>query len=136
MLPSDGLPCLAPAAVLALCPSTYQKLSGTGCSLKIPHWPAAEPGDLLTRCFPDSGRIMAAQFSVLTTFPCTLVIFRLLPTSVAVMGDMHTLMLPYGAAFFVTGLLISWCGRRLLTCWSCVPDSACLFFGGRYTLLC
>jgi hypothetical protein len=64
-------------------------------------------GDLLTRCFPDSGRIMAAQFSVLCTFPCTLLIFRLLPTA-APLGDMLSLVLPYGSAFFFTGLLISW----------------------------
>ena len=68
----------------------------------------AKTGDLLTRCFPNSGRIMAAQFSVFTTFPCTLLIFKLLPTSVAPLADMHSLMLPYGSAFFVTGLLISW----------------------------
>ena len=75
---------------------------------------------MLTRHFPNSGRIMAAQFSVLTTFPCTLLIYRLLPT-IAV-GGMNTLAPAYGSVFFVTGLLISWCvsqqscdGSRLLS---------------------
>ena len=63
-------------------------------------------GDMLARCFPNSGRIIAAQFSVLCTFPCTLLIFRLLPTSAA--AGMNTLVLPYGFSFFFTGLLISW----------------------------
>ena len=62
---------------------------------------------MLTTPFPSCGRIIAAQFSVLMTFPCTLVIFKWLPIEAA--AGMHTLALPYGAAFFITGLLISWC---------------------------
>ena len=36
---------------------------------------------------------MAAQFSVLMTFPCTLIIYKLLPITAA--GGMSTLMAPY-----------------------------------------
>jgi len=63
-------------------------------------------GDVLTRCLPSSGRIVAAQFSVLMTFPCTLVIYKLLPVTAA--GGMNTMMAPYACVFFVTGCLISW----------------------------
>ena len=64
-------------------------------------------GDMLTKSFPNSGRIMAAQFSVLMTFPCTLFIYKFLPVTAS--GGMDTLTLPYAAVFFFTGLLISWC---------------------------
>ena len=63
-------------------------------------------GDLLTRYMPSSGRIVAAQFSVLMTFPCTLIIYKLLPITAP--GGMDTLMTPYACVFFVTGCLISW----------------------------
>ena len=63
-------------------------------------------GDVLTRCMPSSGRIVAAQFSVLMTFPCTLIIYKLLPITAA--GGMGTMMAPYACVFFVTGCLISW----------------------------
>ena len=63
-------------------------------------------GDLLTRYLPSSGRIVAAQFSVLMTFPCTLIIYKLLPITAP--GGMDTLMTPYACVFFVTGCLISW----------------------------
>ncbi len=64
-------------------------------------------GDMLTKAFPNSGRIMAAQFSVLMTFPCTLVIYKCLPVTAP--GGMDSMVLPYAAVFFFTGLLISWC---------------------------
>ena len=63
-------------------------------------------GDVLTRYLPSTGRIVAAQFSVLMTFPCTLIIYKLLPTTAP--GGMNTLMAPYACVFFVTGALISW----------------------------
>ena len=66
---------------------------------------------MLTRCLPSSGRIVAAQFSVLMTFPCTLIIYKLLPVTAA--GGMSTMMAPYACVFFVTGCLISW--------WAAIP---------------
>ena len=49
---------------------------------------------------------MAAQFSVLMTFPTTLIIYKLLPVTAA--GGMSTMMAPYACVFFVSGCLISW----------------------------
>ena len=69
---------------------------------------------MLTRCFPNSGRILAAQFSVLCTFPCTVLIFRLLPTTSD--AGMNSLVLPYGFSLLCSGLLISWCARCLFGC--------------------
>ena len=63
-------------------------------------------GDVLTRYLSSSGRIVAAQFSVLMTFPCTLIIYKLLPITAP--GGMNTMMAPYACVFFVTGALISW----------------------------
>ena len=63
-------------------------------------------GDVLSRYLPSSGRIVAAQFSVLMTFPCTLIIYKLLPITAP--GGMNTMMAPYACVFFVTGTLISW----------------------------
>ena len=69
--------------------------------------PCCPAGDMLTRCFPNSGRILAAQFSVLCTFPCTVLIFRLLPMTSG--AGMNSLVLPYGFSLLCSGLLISWC---------------------------
>ena len=74
---------------------------------------------------------MAAQFSVLMTFPCTLIIYKLLPITAA--GGMSTLMAPYACVFFVTGCLISWWAAILPfsePAWSFthlrIPAAACL----------
>jgi hypothetical protein len=63
---------------------------------------------VLSKPFPSSGRIIAAQFSVFLTFPCTFIIYRCLPITAP--GGMDTIALQYGAVFFLTGLMISWCG--------------------------
>lgn len=63
-------------------------------------------GDVLSRYMPSSGRIVAAQFSVLMTFPCTLIIYKLLPITAE--GGMNTMMGPYASVFFITGAFISW----------------------------
>lgn len=74
---------------------------------------------MLTKAFPSSGRIIAAQFSVLLTFPCTLVIYKCLPVTAP--GGMDTMTLPYAAVFLFTGLLISWCALCLLSLTSNLP---------------
>lgn len=78
---------------------------------------------MLTRCLPSSGRIVAAQFSVLMTFPCTLIIYKLLPLTAA--GGMSTMMAPYACVFFVSGCLISWWDATLpfsQPVWSFIPS--------------
>lgn len=104
---------LASASSLAtvLCEYFSADLSSTGVS-ESKSDPTNEgcydvsAGDMLTKGFPNSGRIMAAQFSVLMTFPCTMVIYKCLPVTAP--GGMDTMTLPYAAVFFFTGLLISW----------------------------
>ncbi|CAL8463252.1 g2786 [Coccomyxa elongata] len=88
--------------------ATLVALFGLGCALGS--FGGGYIGDMLTKAFPNSGRIMAAQFSVLMTFPCTMVIYKCLPVTAS--GGMDTMTLPYAAVFFFTGLLISWSGTN------------------------
>lgn len=96
------------AAVLSSCVRTDLHLSWcSNIDIDTTSWNLSA-GDMLTKAFPNSGRIIAAQFSVLMTFPCTMVIYKCLPVTAS--GGMDTMTLPYAAVFFFTGLLISWYG--------------------------
>ena len=70
------------------------------------HTSCASAGDLLSGQLSISGRVLAAQFSVLMTFPCTALIFKVLPTTAA--AGIDSLMAPYAATLFFSGCLISW----------------------------
>ena len=53
-----------------------------------------------------SGRVLAAQLSVLTTFPCMVLIFEVLPTTAA--SGIGTMITPYAVTLFFAGILTSW----------------------------
>ena len=66
----------------------------------------ASAGDLLTVPLSISGRVLAAQFSVLTTFPCVILIFKVLPTTAA--SGIDAMFAPYAVILFFAGVLTSW----------------------------
>ena len=66
----------------------------------------ASAGDLLAVPLCISGRVLAAQLSVLTTFPCMVIIFKVLPTTAA--SGMDAMVAPYAVTLFFAGLLTSW----------------------------
>ena len=70
------------------------------------HTSCASAGDLLSGPLSISGRVLAAQFSVLMTFPCTVLIFKVLPTTAA--AGINSLMAPYAITLFFSGCLTSW----------------------------
>lgn len=63
-------------------------------------------GDLLTAPLSISGRVLAAQFSVLMTFPCVILIFKVLPTTAA--SGIDTMFARYAVTLFFAGSLTSW----------------------------
>lgn len=70
------------------------------------HTESASAGDLLTAPLSISGRILAAQFSVLMTFPCMTLIFKVLPTTAA--SGIDAMFAPYAVTLFFSGFLTSW----------------------------
>lgn len=59
--------------------------------------------DWLSRYYPDSARVMCAQFSAFTGIPFSLILFVVIPQSV---DYWYT----YATTLFLMGLSISWCG--------------------------
>ncbi len=59
----------------------------------------------------DTGRIMAAQLSVLFTFPTTLALLRWLPVDPP--DGMASVKALYGCFLFFMGSTISWCAPAL-----------------------
>lgn len=66
-------------------------------------------GDLFSRRWADTGRIMAAQLSVLFTFPTTVALLWWLPIDPP--GGIASVKVLYGGFLFFMGSTISWCAR-------------------------
>lgn len=73
---------------------------GTSCGLFM----GGILGDIASTLFPDSGRILIAQTSVVSGLPLSILLFRGLPQDAAT-----TMASWYGITLFVMGLSISWC---------------------------
>ena len=63
-------------------------------------------GDLFSKRWVDTGRIMAAQLSVCFTFPTTIALLRWLPVDPP--GGMASVKVLYGCFLFFMGSTISW----------------------------
>ena len=61
-------------------------------------------GDIASTLFPDSGRILVAQTSVVSGLPLSILLFRGLPQDAA-----SNLVPWYGVTLLVMGLSVSWC---------------------------
>lgn len=61
--------------------------------------------DRMSMLFPNSGRIMTAQFSIISGLPLTYVLLKILPII-----NMHYKAILFGLILLLMGTLISWCG--------------------------
>ena len=67
-------------------------------------------GDYMAKLYPNSGRILTCQFSVLCGLPLSCLVLKGLPTAAGATaaGGMNSLALTYGVAMLVLGSTISW----------------------------
>ena len=73
-------------------------------------------GDFLSKGYPNAGRVVTCQLSVIMGLPLSCLVLKGLPT--AAVGEntsMNTLAVTYGVALFTMGIAISWCAAPLLT---------------------
>lgn len=58
--------------------------------------------------FPDNGRVLVAQLSVLLGLPTAFLLLRVLPRLEALGGSSTTAATAFGATLFGMGITISW----------------------------
>ena len=85
-------------------------------------------GDLFSKRWVDTGRIMAAQLSVCFTFPTTIALLRWLPVDPP--GGMASVKVLYGCFLFFMGSTISWCAPQPPTLAGCACICSCFAIRG------
>ena len=62
----------------------------------------------MSRAYPNVGRILTCQTSVLMGLPMSCLVLKGLPTAATASAGINGLAITYGIAMFVLGLTISW----------------------------
>ncbi|KAK9801849.1 hypothetical protein WJX73_001027 [Symbiochloris irregularis] len=90
--------------------STIMATFSCGCALGAFMWGLI--GDQMSRRFPNAGRIITCQLSVVTGLPLSALVLKGLPTTTVGGGPMDELLLTYACSMLLMGFVISGCGAN------------------------